>query len=82
MPKRSKPKSDRQLVREAFKRAGLRGLTDQELDTVTPKWMSQNTSRPRRVDLWHDGILKNSGRRRPTRSGKSAIVWVLKKESK
>lgn len=75
-------KSPRAVVLEAFKRAGLRGLTDQELDTVTPKSFSENTSRPRRNELVADGILKHSGRRRPTRSGKSAIVWVLKKESK
>lgn len=82
MSKRSKPMSDRQRVLEAFKRAGSRGLTDQELDTVTPKSFSENTSRPRRIDLLADGFLKDSGMRRPTRFGRPAIVWVVTKESK
>ena len=74
-----KNRCPRAIVYRAFLNAGANGLTDEELDAATPKWMTQNTSRPRRIDLRNDGHVKDSGRARPTRSKKSATVWVLVK---
>jgi hypothetical protein len=39
--------------------------------------MSGNTVRPRRVELEDRKLVEDSGNRRPTRSGKPAIVWRI-----
>lgn len=77
--KRRAKKTARQIVYEKFVAAGARGLTDQELDDGTPKWLSSNSSRPRRIDMVADRTLKATKLRRPTRSGKMAIVWAVKR---
>lgn len=57
-----------------------RGLTDEEGYTLLG--MAANTWRPRRVELhdgWKDlpgGFVRDSGRKRKTRAGRPAIVWV------
>jgi hypothetical protein len=52
----------------------LCGATDEEMQegmTLAP-----NTQRPRRVELVRMGLVKDSGRTRPTRSGRQAVVWI------
>lgn len=39
--------------------------------------MPGNTVRPRRIELEELGFVEDSGARRPTHSGKMAIVWVV-----
>ena len=38
--------------------------------------MRQNTARPRRNDLMNQGYIVDSGKRRQTRSGREAIIWI------
>jgi len=63
-------------VFNALKAAGGRGLTDEEGYTRTR--MADNTWRPRRGELVINGLVEDSGHRRPTKSGRKAIVWVLR----
>ena len=48
-------------------------MSDQELQTVLG--MDPNTERPRRVELVQRGLVRDSGRRTVTTSGRKAIVW-------
>ena len=50
--------------------------TDEELANVLN--LSGNTARPRRVELVEIGIVEDSGQRRKTASGRSAVVWRVK----
>ena len=49
--------------------------TDEELETSLN--MSGNTIRPTRGTLVKDGLIKDSGFTRLTRSGNDAIVWCV-----
>lgn len=51
-----------------------RGATDEEMQQALG--IDPNTQRPRRVELHEGGFIADSGRRRPTRSGRGAVVWV------
>lgn len=51
------------------------GLTDEEGQTITG--MGANTWRPRRRELVLLGRVRDSGARRPTASGRLAVVWVV-----
>ena len=59
-----------------FHIAGARGLTDEELAARLEGYAS---SRPRRIGLTHLRWLRDSGRKRKTRSGCDATVWVIAK---
>ena len=49
--------------------------TDQEMQEGVP--MDPSTQRPRRVELVRMGIVRDSGEKRKTRSGRQAIVWEV-----
>jgi hypothetical protein len=51
--------------------AGDRGYTDEEGQTWIFSWPK------RRCDLYHAGLVRDSGRRRPSSRGKQMIVWVV-----
>lgn len=51
------------------------GRTDEELIEVTG--LPANTARPRRVQLVQQGRVRDSGQRRPGRSGRMATVWEI-----
>lgn len=54
------------------------GLTDEELDrTARAAGLAFQTLRPRRVALWHKGLVHDLGERRQTASGRRATVWVV-----
>ena len=53
---------------------GLLGLTDEEMQGLLD--MNPSTQRPRRSELVALGLVMDSGRTRPTRSGRQATVWV------
>ena len=55
---------------------GRDGCTDEEIQTALG--MNPSTQRPRRVELVRDGVVKDSGKQRKTRSGRNAVVWVIK----
>lgn len=54
--------------------AGTHGMTDDELEVVTG--LSHQTVSARRRTLVLKELLIDSGRQRPTRSGRKAVVWV------
>lgn len=70
----SKAPSDRYRVFELLARSP-RGLTDEEIQTKLR--LNANTERPRRVELERRNLVRDSGRRRKTRSGCLAAVWIL-----
>ena len=63
-----------QRVLDTIKSAGSAGLTDEQVRTLTG--LQHSTETPRRIELVAKGLVKDSGRTRKTRSGRSATVWV------
>jgi len=53
---------------------GEHGATDEEMQTALG--MDPNTQRPRRRELVQAGYIVDSGKRRETRTGRNAIVWI------
>lgn len=64
-----------------YRSVGAQGATDEECEIAMGKTGSR-TTRPRRVSLVTQGFLVDSGETRRTQSGRSAIVWVVKKFAK
>lgn len=62
--------------------AGTRehGATDEE--TSLALRMRLYTAAPRRLELVRDGWVEDSGRRRATDTGASAVVWILTDEGR
>lgn len=52
------------------------GMTDEECQDALA--MNPSTQRPRRVELVRAGRVVDSGRTRPTRSGRQAVVWIAR----
>lgn len=52
--------------------------TDEEIQTELG--IPGNTQRPRRVELCEAGRVVDSGMRRRTKSGRLAVVWIIKPE--
>jgi hypothetical protein len=72
--------SQRRRVYGAFQVAGADGLIDQDVVDLLASGGSQDTDsgvRTRRSELVALGLLRDSGRVRPTKSGRDSIVWVL-----
>jgi hypothetical protein len=65
----------RRRVYTAIKERGARGATDQELQAVLR--LKVNVETPRRWELVNAGLVKDSGKRRKTPSGRTAAVWVV-----
>lgn len=55
---------------------GSVGCTDEEGYLALD--MNPNTYRPRRVELMEAGRIIDSGRTRPTRSRRQAVVWTVR----
>jgi len=58
-----------------IKEAGTRGATDDEVEAALD--MRHQTASARRRELVLSGHIRDSGNRRPTRSGRGATVWEL-----
>ena len=77
------PGRTERLILEAFHREGyrkprhLRGFTDDELCTWMPTLHSP-TVKSARSRLSNQGLLEDSGERRPSIRGRDQIVWRLK----
>lgn len=56
----------------AIIRAGQNGITDEEISELLK--MSQNTARPRRIELFEAGLIEEFSTR-ATESGCSAVCW-------
>lgn len=54
-------------------RARPAGATDEEVQVALG--MNPSTERPRRIELCEAGLVVDSGKRRPTASGRMATVW-------
>ena len=63
----------RRKVRDAIC-AAKDGLTDEEVCALTG--IAPNTARPRRIELVTACVVRDSGKTRPTKSGRQATVWV------
>lgn len=63
----------RRRVYEWLVSRGETGGTDEEIQDALD--MPSSTERPRRVELVRAGLVIDSGRTRPTRSGRNAVVW-------
>ena len=61
------------LERIVFEALSCQPMTAQELETYTS--LDGNTIRPRLVALRGRGLVEDSGVRRKTASGRSAVVW-------
>lgn len=68
-------RSRRELVFNVIKDAGSNGLTDEEGAAATG--LSAQSYTPRRNELVKLGSVVDTGRRRRTRSGRRAAVWML-----
>lgn len=53
---------------------GLNGATDEE--GILATGLAANTYRPRRIDLVELRLVRDSGRKRMTKQGRAAVVWV------
>jgi hypothetical protein len=56
---------------------GAYGFTDAEMFEQWPD-KSENSLRPRRIELVVAGWLKDSGKRRPNKRGRSCVVWSVR----
>ena len=54
---------------------GPSGATDEEIIVASDR--SASSIRPRRCELADRGLVIDSGRKRATRSGRAAVVWVV-----
>lgn len=59
---------------------GADGATDQEMQLGLG--LHANSQAPRRVDLVREGVVVNTGKRRKTSSGHTAIVWAVRPDEK
>lgn len=66
--------SMRGIALEAIKRAGLHGMTSDELEATIG--MRHQTASARIRELALGGNIFDSGQRRKTRSGRKAAVWL------
>lgn len=70
----TKARTLRGTVYSFLKISNLYGATDEELQIALG--MNPSTERPRRIELVELGLVRDSGRKRNTKSGRKAVVWV------
>lgn len=73
-PAESKSAKDRDRVLAAIVAKGDCGLTDFEV--ACELVMPQDTARARRNELMNDGLVVDSGERRPSPTGRDMTVWT------
>ena len=66
----------RRMMLGYFQRHGV-DYTDEELMIYLHDVISPNAIRPRRGELVEAGMIRDSGVRRKTQSGRQAIVWII-----
>ena len=72
-----KAETKRQEVYKCIWQVGSKGATDEEVASIMGD-PTRNTVGPRRRELVLAGLVEDSGMRRPTTYGCSAIVWRVK----
>jgi len=70
----------RRKVFDYLSERGFKGATDEQMQHRLH--LNPSSQRPRRVELVEAKLVKDSGRRRNTKSGSKAIVWVLTKKGR
>lgn len=55
---------------------GDTGATDEELQAALGEGYGVSTIRPRRISLVHKKLVKDSQRKRPSKSGRGMTIWV------
>ena len=65
----------RMRVAEEIRNRGEMGATDEEVQYALQ--LPGNTKRPRRIELGLSGHVYDSGKRRSTRAGRDAVVWLF-----
>jgi transcription initiation factor IIE alpha subunit len=63
----------RRKVYEYILAQGLRGATDQEIESTLK--IDGNTVRPTRISLWKDGYIIDTGTTRKNNNDNDCIVW-------
>ena len=58
-----------------FLRGRPQGATDEEIQLALN--LNPSTERPRRIELQRTGMVRDSGRKRRTTSGRLATVWEI-----
>lgn len=71
----TEPSRLRAQVLDFLKKRGVRGATDEEIQAALA--MPANTERPRRRELVLGKSVIDSGQRRRTMAGRSAVVWAV-----
>ena len=66
--------TQRRAVLDYLRGRGADGAIDEEIQVALG--MVGNTERPRRRECEQAGLIVDSGRTRPTASGRQAVVWV------
>ncbi|GMV98047.1 MAG: hypothetical protein HRF43_09805 [Phycisphaerae bacterium] len=69
----------RSRVLSYIEQRGSAGATDEEVRVALG--MRVQTQTPRRGELVKLGLIRDSGRRRPTSTGRAAVVWVATPEA-
>ena len=69
----------RGVVFRYLKDKGTYGATDERIQIDLG--INANTERPRRRELVHRDLVRNSGTKRHTMSGKLATVWVVRQQT-
>lgn len=64
-----------QAVTNAIRAAGDDGMTDDELCLSMPH-VCEGSAKKRRTEAAAFGAVVDSGRTRPTRTGRQAVVWI------
>jgi hypothetical protein len=59
-----------------IRQCGTDGATDDEMQVALK--MNPSTQRPRRIELWRRDLIQTSIYRRPTKSGRNAMVWIAR----
>lgn len=54
------------------------GATDEQIQWTLD--MNPSTQRPRRIELVARGLVRDSGRKGKTQSGRSAVIWIAADE--
>lgn len=69
----ARARTDKARVLFVLTSAGVRGMTDEEIQHVAE--LHGSTERPRRIALCNEGKVIDSGKKRMTASGRMATVW-------
>jgi hypothetical protein len=73
-----KAETVRAEVYRFLKRCGEHGATDDEIHIALGLPPNSHSHRPRRIELTQLELVADSGKRRPTRAKRQAVVWVMK----